>query len=105
MAGYTIIGLLILYTTFVLPVFFGVKEVEDYNPKLIPIGAVAGVVAVVSLLIAIWPVWGFSSILIFVCLWKGFFGISVFLPGGQLGNFLFLLINSGTILSFYVIEH
>jgi hypothetical protein len=105
MAGYTIIILLILYTTFILPVFYGVNDIEEYNPKLIPIGAVSGVIAVISLLIAIWPVWGFSSILIFLSLWKGFFGMSVFLPGGQIGNLLFLLINAGTVLSFYIIEH
>lgn len=86
-----------------LPVFFGVKDIEEYNPKLIPIGAVTGVVAVVSLLIAIWPVWGWTSILIFLSLWKGFFAMSAFLPGGQLGNLLFLLINTLTIFSFYII--
>lgn len=104
-AGYTIIILLILYITFILPVCFGVKDIEEYNPKLIPIGAVTGVVSVVSLLIAIWPVWGWTSLLIFISLWKGFFGLSIFLPGGQFGNLLFLTINAGTILSFYVIEH
>lgn len=104
-AAYTIIVLLIIYITFVLPVFFGVKDIEEYNPKLIPIGAVTGVVAVVSLLIAIWPVWGWTSILIFLSLWKGFFAMSAFLPGGQLGNLLFLLINTLTIFSFYIIQH
>ncbi len=104
-AAYTIIILLILYITFILPVFFDVKDVEEYNPKLIPIGAVTGVVAVVSLLIAIWPVWGWTSLVLFICLWKGFFGLSMFLPGGQFGNLLVLLINTGTILSFYIIEH
>lgn len=102
-AAYTIIILLILYISFILPVFFGVKDIEEYNPKLIPIGAVTGVVAVVSLLIAIWPVWGWTSLLIFLSLWKGFFGLSIFLPGGQFGNLLFLVINAGTIFSFYLI--
>jgi hypothetical protein len=92
-----------LYITLVLPIFYGVKDIEEYNPKLIPIGAVTGVVAVISLLIAIWPVWGWTSLLIFLSLWKGFFSLSIFLPGGQFGNFLFLIINSGTILSFYLI--
>mgnify|MGYP006869355186 FL=1 len=104
-AAYTIIILLIFYISFILPTFFGVKDIEEYNPKLIPIGAVTGVIAVVSLLIAIWPVWGWTSLLIFLSLWKGFFGLSTFLPGGQFGNLLFLLINAGTIFSFYIIEH
>lgn len=88
-----------------LPVFFGVKDIEEYNPKLIPIGAVSGVVGVVSLLIAIWPVWGWTSLLIFLSLWKGFFSMSAFLPGGQFGNLLFLILITGTIFSFYIIEH
>ena len=97
--------LLILYTSFYLPLVYGIKNIEEYNPKLIPVGAVAGVIAIVSLLIAIWPVWGFTSFLIFIALWKGFFSISLFLPSGQLGNILFILINTGIVLSFYVIEH
>ena len=105
MAAYTIIALLILYTTFVLPIFFKIQNIEEYNPKLIPIGAIAGVIAVISLLISIWPIWGFTSLLIFLALWKGFFALSIFLPGGYFGSLLFLLINAGTILSFYIIEH
>lgn len=104
-AAYVISILLVIYISLILPVFFGVNQVEQYNPKLIPIGAVVGVVAVISLLVAIWPVWGFSSLLIFICIWKGFFGLAIFLPGGQFGNFLFMVIVAATILSFYVIEH
>lgn len=102
--------MLILYTTFVLPMWFGVNSVEEHNPKLIPIGAIIGFISVISLLIAIWPVWGFYSLLIFICIWKGFFSISVFLPSGNLGiyknylgNFMFIAINTGTVLSFYII--
>jgi hypothetical protein len=105
MCGYTMIVLLIIYTSFILPLVYKINSVEEYNPKLIPIGAVVGLVSVVSLIIAIWPVWGFSSLLIFIALWKGFFSLSVFLPSGQIGNILFIGINVGTILSFYVIEH
>ena len=86
MAGYTAIFMLILYTTFVLPICYGINSIEDYNPKLIPVGAVAEVVAVVSLLIAISPVCGFSSFPIFIALWKGFFSMSVFMPGGKIGR-------------------
>ena len=88
MAGYTAIVMLILYTSFILPIFYGVTSIEEYNPKLIPIGAVVGVVAVVSLLIAIWPVWGFTSFPIFIALWKGFFSMSVFMPAGKIGTSL-----------------
>jgi hypothetical protein len=85
MAGYTIIVMLILYTSIILPYCYKVKSIEEYNPKLIPIGAVVGVISVISLLIAIWPVWGFTSLLLFIALWKGFFSLPAFLPVGPIG--------------------
>lgn len=86
-----------------MPRISGETKIEDYNPKLIPIGAVVGLVSVISLLIAIWPVWGWWSLPIFVALWKGFFSTAVFLPSGDLGNILFIVLNTGVVLSFYVI--
>lgn len=88
MAGYTMIVMLILYTSIILPYCYGIKSIEEYNPKLIPIGAVVGVISVISLLIAIWPVWGFTSFLIFIAMWKGFFSLPAFLPAGPVGKFL-----------------
>jgi hypothetical protein len=52
---------------------------------LIPVGAVFGFVGVITLLISIWPIWGFTSLLIFIVLWKGFFELGTLLPGGNLG--------------------
>lgn len=92
-----------LFTSFIMPRISGLTSVEEYNPKLISIGAVVGFVSVISLIVAIWPVWGWWSLLIFISIWKGFFSLALFLPGGNLGNFLFLAINAGTILSFYII--
>ena len=103
--GYTIVISLMLFTSFIMPRISGIHDVEEYNPKLISIGAVVGLISVISIIIAIWPVWGWWSLAIFICLWKGFFGLSVFLPSGDIGNVLFILLNTGTILSFYIIEH
>jgi len=105
MAGYTIIISLMLFTSFIMPRIAGTSNVEEYNPKLVSVGAAVGVVSIISIIIAIWPVWGWVSLPIFICLWKGFFSFSDFLPGGDIGNILFILINLGTVLSFYVIEH
>jgi hypothetical protein len=86
MAGYTFLNILIIYTTFIITYWFKIKSVEEYNPKLVPIGAVVGFISVISLIIAIWPVWGFTSLLLFIALWKGFFSLPVFLPAGIIGN-------------------
>lgn len=105
MAGYTIIFGLMIFTSFIMPRISGKKNIEDYNPKLISVGAVVGLVSVISLLVAIWPVWGWKSLLIFIALWKGFFSTAVFLPSGDIGNVCFILLNTGVVLSFYIIEH
>jgi hypothetical protein len=104
-AGYTIIFSLMIFTSFIMPRIAGTNNIDEYNPKLVSVGAAVGVISVISILIAIWPVWGWWSFPIFISLWKGFFSMSVFLPGGDIGNVLFLLLNIGTVLSFYVIEH
>lgn len=88
-----------------MPKISGIDNVEEYNPKLISVGAVVGLTSIISLIIAIWPVWGWWSLLIFISLWKGFFGLSVFLPGGDIGNIVFVILNTAAILSFYFIEH
>lgn len=105
MTGYTIIVSLMIFTTFIMPRISGTSDIDEYNPKLVSIGAVVGFIGVISLIIAIWPVWGWWSLLIFISIWKGFFGLSVFLPSGDFGNALFMLINTGTVFSFYWIEH
>jgi hypothetical protein len=89
----------------VLPHYYKVDDVEEYNPKLIRVATVFGVAAVISLLIAIWPVWGYTTLLIFFFLWKGFFEISMFLPGGDIGGVLFILVNVLAVMSYKIIDH
>ena len=105
MTGYTIIMCLMIFSSFIMPRISGITNIEEYNPKLVSIGAVVGLVSVLSLIVAIWPVWGWWSLLIFLFLWKGFFSLAVFLPGGDIGNMIFLALVTCMILSFYVIEH
>lgn len=105
MVCYTVIIVLTLYISFVLPHLYKVESVEEYNPKLIRVATVFGVIAVVTLLIAIWPVWGWTSLLIFFFLWKGFFEVSAFLPGGDIGGVLFVLVNVLAVLSYKIIDH
>lgn len=81
-AGYTIVFGLMIFSSFIMPRISGKTNIEDYNPRLVSVGAVVGLVSVISLIIAIWPVWGWYSLPIFIGLWKGFFSLSVFLPSG-----------------------
>lgn len=105
MVCFCIVFVITLFITFALPHIYKIDSVEDYNHRLIPIATVFGVVAVICMLIAIWPVWGYTSLLVFFLLWKGFFEVSTLLPGGDLGSILFILINVLAIFSYKFIEH
>jgi hypothetical protein len=105
MTCYTVIIIVTLYIVFVLPRLYGIKNIEEYNPRLIPVITVFGVVGVVSLLVAIWPVWGWTSLVIFFLMWKGFFEVEMFLPDGDLGGLLFILVNLLAVFSYKIIGH
>lgn len=85
MAGFTMSIFLVLYSAIVIPYLYGVN-VEEYNPKLISIGTVTGIISIISLLITIWPIWGWTSILIFLALFKGFMSLAVLLPSDNIGT-------------------
>lgn len=102
-AGYATIVSMTIFTMFIMRKVLGTDNIENC-PRLLMFGSFASLVTLVSLTIAIWPVWSWFSPLITIIIWKGFFGIPVFLPEGNLGKVLSLLINLGSLLIFYWIE-
>ncbi len=85
LASFTYLSIFALYVCYVLP-RKGVKNCEEYNPKIINVGAGAGAIAIVSFLIAIWPVWGFTSLWMFALIWKGFWELATIMPRGQFSD-------------------
>ena len=86
-ASYVVIVGVLIFACFILPYGYKIENVEDYNPKLIPTATAFGVVGVITLIVSVWPIWGYTSLLIFFLLWKGFFSMGLFLPKGIIGNF------------------
>lgn len=86
-ACYFVVILFLIFACFILPYGYGIENVEDYNPKLIPTATAFGFVGVLTLIISMWPIWGYTTLLIFILMWKGFFAIGAFLPKGIIGRF------------------
>ena len=85
---YAIVICILIFSCFVLPYAYGIANVDDYNPKIMPTAAAFGFIGVITLIISVWPIWGFTTLLIFVAIWKGFFSMGVFIPKGFIGNSL-----------------
>lgn len=58
-----------------------------------------------SLIIAVWPVWGFLTIPMIIGMFFGYINTSQFLPGNHIGSVLFALIFVVGLASGYFIEH
>jgi len=72
---------LTFYSAFILPYVLKITEdVETYNPRIIHLGAFSGFLSFVTLLIAIWPVWGWLSFPMMFVLFLGFLNTAHFLP-------------------------
>ena len=83
---------LILYLTLFLPIFRGIHNWEDTYPNIIPIMSVIGVFMFISSFLSLFPVWGFSTILIIFVIFMGFSMTLTFLPGGYIGTLLAVMI-------------
>eukprot|EP00347_Sterkiella_histriomuscorum_P020286 403338390 len=79
-----------LYMTVYLPYIKRINEdFETYCPQLIPVVTVIGIVSFFSLLIALWPIWGWLTPIMMFILFMGYTMLLMFLPGGFLGTIIF----------------
>ena len=58
-------------------------------PQLIPIMSIAGCAVFISGVLAVWPLFGLLTPIYFLILFFGSSFSMIFLPSGNLGNFLF----------------
>lgn len=95
-----------IYVAIILPYILGIKEDFDkYSPKLVYLGAISGVLSFFSLIICIWPVFGFySPPMVFIFL-LGYINTSHFLPNNQLGSILYGGVFIASFCSHLYIEH
>ncbi len=104
---YTISISVILFLSFYLPYFRNINEDqwELLYPNLIPTATLTGVIGMISLIISVWNVWGWLSIIIVISFKLGFVMTAHFTPGGTIGSIVFFLILIGALFSHFYIEH
>lgn len=90
--GFTSITIITIYICFGLPSIYDIHNVEEYNPNLIKVGAALSGISFSSLILALWPVWGYYSIVILFILRKGFYGLSDLLPRKKYNEFSIYLL-------------
>lgn len=70
-------------------------DLEVDLPQLIPVMSIAGCAVFISGILAVWPLWGLLTPIYFLILFFGSSFSMIFLPSGNLGNFLFWVIAAG----------
>eukprot|EP00928_Gymnodinium_smaydae_P091861 TRINITY_DN75620_c0_g1_i2.p1 TRINITY_DN75620_c0_g1~~TRINITY_DN75620_c0_g1_i2.p1 ORF type:complete len:234 (+),score=33.89 TRINITY_DN75620_c0_g1_i2:69-704(+) len=78
---------------------------EDHNPKAIPVMAICGFLTFFLFFFALWPVWGFLTILIQLVFFLGFVNAGQFLPGGAIGSIMMFVIFFGAFFTSVLIPH
>ena len=98
---------LLVYLSFVMPVFFKMTmdEADAHAPKVIPACAISGIIIFVTTVLALMPVWGFTTIPILILLFVGYTMTSHFLPGGYFGSFCMIALLALIVSSYHFIEH
>jgi len=97
---------LTIYSVIIMPYVLKVtEEIETYNPKMIKLGALAGFIGFASLIITIFPAFGWMSPFMVFIMFLGFINIGHFVPGNALGSFIVAIIFVGAFFSFHLIEH
>ncbi|KAL4474198.1 hypothetical protein ABPG72_001737 [Tetrahymena utriculariae] len=95
-----------LYAAFVMPYILKIdKPIDEYQPKIVYIGAASGFIGFITLVIAIWPAFGWYSPPMVFVMFLGYLNTSAFLPSNGLGSVLFGLIFIGAFYSHYFIPH
>lgn len=97
---------LAIYAALLLPYVYSIHEdIETYNPKAIQIGAFSGFMSFLTMVIAIWPVFGWLSFPMLFAMFLGFINTGHFLPDHQINGLLFGGIFIGAFFSHYLIDH
>lgn len=81
------------------------REVEIKHPFSIPALALVGVLSTLFYTLAVWPVWGFKTLILELVLFLGFVNSAQFLPSGLIGALLLFGIFFSSLFSPYYIPH
>ena len=95
---------ILLFVTVGMPLKGMESDIEKV-PNLVPIMAVAGVLTPLFLILAIWPIWGFLSIIYVIILSFGYIFVLTFLPNGTIGTLLFWALMIGIATLSHTLPH
>lgn len=101
----TCLGINFAVTLFILYLnyFKNIRDYETYSPQITPFAAVAGFIGFTSLIVAIFPIYGFLSLVIVPVLGFGLMMFSAFIPAkGELVTFgLFAIMAAFAAIGYY----
>jgi hypothetical protein len=105
--GFSLLGFGIFATITVYASFFTGKHdiIEVVAPNLIPIATAVGVFTYICAHVAFWPVWGWMTPLILFVQMFGYMIAGSYMPRGNLGSGLYLLLFVALASSHYMIPH
>eukprot|EP00743_Colponemidia_sp_Colp-15_P006506 GILK01007005.1.p1 GENE.GILK01007005.1~~GILK01007005.1.p1 ORF type:complete len:201 (+),score=26.18 GILK01007005.1:280-882(+) len=97
---------IIFYLSIYLPYIARVEEEWDiYCPRVIPVATVVGISNSICFSVALWPVWGWVTLIILAVLFMGLMMTAHFLPSGFLGTVLISAIFFGASYTVHIIPH
>lgn len=95
-----------VYVTVIYPYILKIKEPwEKHSPRLLYMGTISGLLCFFSLIIAVWPVFGFKAPLMIFVFLMGYINSAHFLPNNQVGSLLFGGLFIATFFSHLIIDH
>ena len=85
--GFTSMTIITIFVCFGLPSLYEIRNVEEYNPQLIQVGAFLSGVSFVGIVCSLWSLWGLHTIIVLFILRKGFYGLADLLPRKRYNEF------------------
>ena len=95
---------IMMFVTVVMPLQGKDSDIEDV-PGLVPVMAFCSVILPIFMVIAIWPIWGFLSIIYIFIISLGYIFSLTFLPDGKIGLITFWLLMIGIATLSHTLPH
>ena len=95
---------IMFFAGFVLPMF-KINSIDEYNPKVVYVGAFCGFISFLGFSVAMWPVYGWLTIPIMFIMFVGYINVGHFVPANMCGSLMFFSLSFAIIFSSYWIEH
>lgn len=103
--SFSAVMIMFSYVSFYLPFKKTEEEIDKFFNQLAPICTIIAIVGIISLIICVWNIYYYFSILIILIIAWGFIMSANFAPNGKLGNVFFFLMGFAALSSGKYINH